>query len=92
MIPAPPGATAAREGVYSGGALGDLITAAVLRFGASIAFIAGERAWTYRDSGEAISRAMQQLRVLGLQKGDAVAQLSGNRAEMFFIMAACPAP
>ncbi len=89
MIPAPPGATAAREGVYSGGALGDLITAAVLRFGASIAFIAGERAWTYRDSGEAISRAMQQLRVLGLQKGDAVAQLSGNRAEMFFIMAAC---
>ena len=89
MTPATLAAIAATDGVYSGGSLGDLITAAVLRFGPRTAFIAGERAWTYRDTGEAISRAMQQLRALGLQKGDAVAQLSGNQAVMFFIMAAC---
>ncbi|MFM9968188.1 MAG: AMP-binding protein [Burkholderiales bacterium] len=75
--------------VYSGGTLGEIIAAAVLRHGARAAFIDGEITWSYRATGEAISRAMQQLSALGLKKGDAVAQLSGNQAEMFFIMAAC---
>jgi fatty-acyl-CoA synthase len=74
--------------VYDSGTIGDMIVTLLDRYPERIAFIDDTRCCTYAEMRDQISRAMQQMRALGLRKGDTVAQLSGNRAEVFFIMAA----
>ncbi|MDU7524677.1 MAG: AMP-binding protein, partial [Roseomonas mucosa] len=74
--------------VYESGTVGDMIVTLLDRYPDRIAFIDGERRFTYAETREAISRAAQRLRALGLRKGDTVAQLSGNRPEVFFVMTA----
>ncbi|WP_458098481.1 AMP-binding protein [Roseomonas sp. WA12] len=74
--------------VYDSGTVGDMIVTLLDRFPDRIAFIDGARRFSYAETRDAISRAIQHLRALGLRKGDTVAQLSGNRPEVFFVMAA----
>ncbi len=68
--------------------LGALIADAVRRWPARIAFVDGTREITYAQMGRRIAQAQARLAQLGLVRGDAVAQLSGNRVEMFCVMAA----
>ncbi|MCG7363937.1 AMP-binding protein [Roseomonas sp. ACRSG] len=82
-----PEQSAARS-VYESGTIGDMIVTLLDRYPDRIAFIDGERRFTYAETRDAISRAIQQLRALGLKRGDTVVQLSGNRPEVFFVTAA----
>ncbi len=85
--------------------IGDLLVNAISRYGARTAFIDNDghgdshrdghredgsaREVTYAQLGERIADAIGALEALGLERGDVVAQLSGNRVEMFCLMAAC---
>lgn len=73
---------------HDSGTLGDLIIGAIQRYSERVAFVAGETEVTYRELGERIGRAIRMFDALGLRRDDAVAQLSGNRPEMFCIAAA----
>jgi fatty-acyl-CoA synthase len=70
------------------GTLGQWLVNSIERFAGRAAFVQGERRVTYRELGESISRAIQCFDALGLKRGDTVAQLSGNRPEVFVIVAA----
>ncbi|HEV2570420.1 MAG TPA: AMP-binding protein [Beijerinckiaceae bacterium] len=85
----------AREGhtmnwgtIRSAGTLGELIVNSIERYPGRTAFIQDERSITYRALGAQIAQAIGLFRQRGLQPGDAVAQLSGNRPEVFTIIAA----
>ncbi|MDR2155994.1 MAG: AMP-binding protein [Burkholderiaceae bacterium] len=83
-ISTPPAALPARDS----GTLGTWLISAIERFGDRVAFIQEQRRVTYRELGASISRAIQCFDALGLKRGDVVAQLSGNRPEVFVIVAA----
>jgi len=74
--------------LYGQGSLGDLIITALSRYSNRIAFIDGDREITYGAASEDISRVMQALRELGLEKGDTVVQIARNSPEQWFLMAA----
>ncbi len=74
---------------HQGGTIGDIILAALERFPERCAFIDGERRISYAELGRHIGSAIALLKALGLKRGDAVVQLSGNRPEVFMTMAAC---
>ena len=76
------------DALYEGGTLGETIISAIRRYPERVAFIAGDSQLTYREMGERIGRAIAMFDTLGLRPGDAVAQLSGNRPELFCIVAA----
>ncbi|VCU68382.1 Long-chain-fatty-acid--CoA ligase [Pigmentiphaga humi] len=74
--------------LYAGGTLGDIIARSLSRYPDRIAFVEGDRQFTYRETAAAISRIMQWFDSVGLQRGDTVAQLSRNCPEQWFVMAA----
>jgi fatty-acyl-CoA synthase len=74
--------------ICGNGTLGELIVNCVERYCERIAFIQDDRSITYRDLGSQIAKAISLFKELGLQPGDAVAQLSGNRPDVFVIIAA----
>jgi fatty-acyl-CoA synthase len=74
--------------LYAGGSLGDLVIAALRQYPDRVAFVDGERRVTYADCAAAIGRAIALFGAIGLRRGDTIAQLSGNRPETFFVMAA----
>ena len=49
----------------------------------------GDRRWSYRDFDAWTNRVAHGLSALGLQKGDALALMSGNRAEFLAVYFAC---
>jgi acyl-CoA synthetase (AMP-forming)/AMP-acid ligase II len=49
----------------------------------------GDRRWSYRDFDAWTNRVAHGLSALGLQKGDALALMSGNRAEFLSVYFAC---
>jgi len=74
--------------LYAGAGLGDLIVGAILRHADKPA-IADERTrWTYRELGAAIGGMMTFFQGLGLNKGDALSVLSGNRVESWAVVCA----
>jgi len=73
---------------HQGGSIGAVIIAAIQRFPQRIAFVDGDSYLTYARLGECIGQAMAAFKHLGLQRGDGVMQLTGNRSEVFIIMAA----
>jgi len=75
--------------VFVGGRLGDLIVEAVARYPDRVALVDVDGTEvTYSEMGARIARAMHRLSAIGLASGEAVAQLSGNRVELFCVMAA----
>lgn len=85
-------ATASRSTIaaqaHEGGSIGEMIISAIGRYPQRVAFIDGDRSVTYTELGRLIGKAMAAFRSLGLQRGDGVIQLSGNRVEVFVVMAA----
>ncbi|MBC7726809.1 MAG: AMP-binding protein [Microbacteriaceae bacterium] len=74
--------------LYDNCSVGDLVVSALARGGDRVAFICDDTRWTYRQLGAMVSQVIQALQARGLQRGDAVATLSGNRPEAFLITAA----
>ena len=74
--------------LYDGCSVGELFISAIARGGERTAFIGDHTRWTYRQLGARVSQVVQALQARGLQRGDAVATLSGNRPEAFLITAA----
>ncbi len=69
--------------------LGELIAHAIATYPERTAFVdADGNSTSYEKLGERISTLITELHDLGLQRGDVVAQLCGNRTEMFCLMAA----
>jgi fatty-acyl-CoA synthase len=60
----------------------------VARYGDRPALADGTVRWTYREFGDAVGRFISVFRALGLKKGDALAVLSGNRAESWAAISA----
>ena len=73
---------------HQGGCIGEMIRTAIGRFPQRVAFIDAGREIDYAALGRLIGQTMAALRRLGLQRGDGVMQLSGNRVEVFVVMAA----
>ncbi|UBM08277.1 AMP-binding protein [Cupriavidus metallidurans] len=73
---------------HVGGTIGEMIVHAIDRYPDRVAFIDGDARMTYRALGDRISQAISAFRALGLVRGDCVVQLSGNRPEVFIVMAA----
>ncbi len=67
---------------------GDLILDAIARHGLRLAIIDGDTQLTYAQLGDRIAHALGAYRGLGLRGGETIAQLSGNRADLFAAMAA----
>ena len=68
--------------------MGDIILFAIRQFGERLAMEDPARRVSYRELGERIAHALAALRSAGLERGDTVAQLSGNSVNMFALMAA----
>src|ERR1700726_975415 len=69
--------------------VGDLVTRSAGRFPDREMICDGDRRWSYRDFEAWINRVAHGLSALGLQKGDALALMSGNRAEFLAVYFAC---
>lgn len=81
--------TAAMQAVHRPGAgLGPVLLDALQRHPGRVAMVDETRAVTYAQLLDLVAQAAQRLEALGLREGDVVAQLSGNRIEMFAVMAA----
>ena len=64
--------------LYDGCSVGELFISAIARGGERTAFIGDHTRWSYRELGARVSQVVQALQARGLQRGDAVATLSGN--------------
>jgi fatty-acyl-CoA synthase len=76
------------DAMHDGSTMGDLIISALERHQGRVAFKDGGRRFTYQEVARRISQAAQQLDAMGLRRGDTIAQLAGNRPEVFFLIAA----
>lgn len=74
--------------VYQSASLGRQMLANLARFADRPAISDGSVSWTYRELGAAAGRMIAVLKTLGLRSGDAMAILSGNRAEVLAAMVA----
>ena len=69
--------------------VGDLVTRSAERFPEREMICDGDSRWSYRDFDAWTNRVAHGLSALGLQKGDALALMSGNRAEFLAVYFAC---
>ena len=69
--------------------VGDLVTRSAQRFPQREMICDGDRRWSYRDFDAWTNRVAHGLASLGLQKGDALGLMSGNRAEFLAVYFAC---
>jgi len=76
------------DGLLGGATMGALIVDALERFPNSCAFRSAHGDTTYRALAEQIGQALALFRTLGLRRGDVIAQLSGNRAQVYAVIAA----
>ncbi len=81
-------ATGASEDLYGSGTPGDFLASVLDQHRDRIAFEYEGESVTYGQTAENIGRAIACLRHLGVGKGDTVVQLSSNRPQVFFLMAA----
>src|ERR1700758_2648985 len=65
--------------------VGDLVTRSAERLPGREMICDGDRRWSYRDFDAWTNRVAHGLSALGLQKGDALALMSGNRAEFLAV-------
>ncbi|MDI1239709.1 MAG: AMP-binding protein [Polaromonas sp.] len=68
--------------------LGDLLVDAIARFPQRVALVDADASLSYEALGARIAHALAVFRALGLRQGEVVAQLCGNRIDMFCVMAA----
>src|SRR5262245_34671285 len=65
--------------------VGDLVTRSAHRFPDREMICDGDRRWSYREFDAWTNRVAHGLSALGLKKGDALALMSGNRAEFLAV-------
>jgi len=63
----------------------DLVRSALERYPSQTAFVHGRRTWTCGETSDTISRVQRVLSRLGLERGDGIAVLSGNRPEGWMV-------
>ncbi|MGD9941939.1 MAG: AMP-binding protein [Burkholderiaceae bacterium] len=68
--------------------LGHLVREALRGRDAQIAFVQGQRRWTYREVSRHVYTLARTLQARGLRAGDGLALLLQNRPESFFVQAA----
>ncbi|PLP98444.1 acyl-CoA synthetase [Cupriavidus pauculus] len=78
----------AASALFSVAGVGDMIVNALERHAERTAFVCQGEPITYAHIAQQISRTLQYFEALGLKRGDAIMQLTGNRHEMFVVMAA----
>jgi acyl-CoA synthetase (AMP-forming)/AMP-acid ligase II len=69
--------------------VGDLVTRCAARSPEREMICEGDRRWSYREFDTWTNRLAHGLSSLGLQRGDALALMSGNRAEFLAVYFAC---
>ncbi len=69
--------------------VGDLVTRSAQRYPDKEMICDGDRRWSYRDFDAWTNRVAHGLSKLGLRNGDALALMSGNRAEFLAVYFAC---
>jgi acyl-CoA synthetase (AMP-forming)/AMP-acid ligase II len=69
--------------------VGDLLVRSAARAPDSLAVVDGERRLTYRELNQWTNRIAHGLAGLGYRRGDALALMSGNRAEFLVVYFAC---
>lgn len=75
---------------YSGPTMGSMIVNLLSRYPTRAAFINPDGTpITYETIARRIAFLLEKLHQLGLQRGDTIVQMSGNRADVFVVMAAC---
>jgi fatty-acyl-CoA synthase len=79
---------ASRPALFGGSTMGSLLIEALERYPHRPAFIDGDKTTTYADLALQVGRAIALLDGLGLRPGDLVAQLSGNKAAVYALIAA----
>lgn len=75
--------------LYGTATLAELLIAAMRRHARKIAFLDERGDITYQELAARVSQTVSLFEQLGLQRGDAVVQLAGNRVETFVVMMAC---
>lgn len=76
--------------IYSGPTMGGMIVNLLGRYPNRTAFINPDGSCiTYETIAKRIAYLLQQFDRRGLQRGDTVVQMCGNRADVFVVMAAC---
>lgn len=74
--------------LYSGGTTGRLIADAIARFAQRPAIADDHLSWTYAELGSVIGKIITLYRQLGLEPGDGIALVTGNRAEAWAVTCA----
>lgn len=74
--------------LFSAGGVGDMIVNALERHAQRPAFLCAGIAISYLEIAQQISRTLQHFEAVGLRPGDTIMQITGNRHEMFVVMAA----
>ena len=68
--------------------MGELIHSAFTRYDSRVAFVDGDRSFTYAQSAATVQRIRETLRAAGVQPGDYGSLLGGSRPETFFCTSA----
>ena len=74
--------------LLGGTTMGAMLKSALSRYPDRIAFVDGERTVSYSAFAKMVAKAVALFDSLGLTPGDTVAQLSGNRPEVYAVIAA----
>lgn len=75
---------------YSGPTMGGMIVNLLSRYPSRSAFINPDGSHiTYEAIARRIAYLLDKFRTVGLQRGDTIVQMCGNRADVFAVMAAC---
>lgn len=76
--------------IYAGPTMGGMIVNLLSRYPNRTAFINPDGTHlSYETIAKRIAYLLQKLNQMGLQRGDTIVQMCGNRADVFVVMAAC---
>ena len=76
------------QNTQSTGTLGRMVLQSIARYGNRPCMSDGNSVWNYGEFGQAVASCVEKFAELGLQRGDGLAVLSGNRVEVFALLAA----
>lgn len=75
--------------IYEAAPFGEALVQIIERYADRIAIVCEGEEITYREMGRRVSRYCQALKSLGLNRGDALTQISSNRPDILLVNIAC---